>query len=184
MNQPFVSEPSHAARSYAHMKPIMRTALGGLAAVLVLTGTVAAKPSSGDPRVGRAFPRLGTTDGAPVELAASSGSEADRLARQLMAREIERARAYGEDPLVLVGMGRLNDRDELLFVQLQSAGECGSAGCSIVSFRYTGDRWTKIMDTVGGTVRISTSHHRGMPDLIVEDGNRFIWDGAKYRDVE
>lgn len=64
-----------------------------------------------------------------------------------MARELERARAHGEDPLVLVGMGRLNDADELLFVQLQSPGECGSAGCSTVSFRYTGDRWIKIMDT-------------------------------------
>jgi hypothetical protein len=44
-----------------------------------------------------------------------------------MASEIARERAKGADPLVLVGMGRLNDTDELLFVELQSAGECGSA---------------------------------------------------------
>jgi hypothetical protein len=122
------------------MKPIIHTALGGLAAVLVLTGTAMAKPSAGDPRVGPAIPRLGTTDGAPVDLALQPGSEADKIARQLMAREIERARADGTDPLVLVGMARLNDADELLFVQLQSPGECGSAGCSTVSFRYTGER--------------------------------------------
>ena len=109
------------------MQPIIHTALCGLAAVLVLTGTAAAKPSSGAPPAGRAIPRLSTTDGAPVKLAAQPGSEADKLARQLMAREIARA---GTDPLVLVGMGRLDDVDELLFVQLQSPGECGLAGFS------------------------------------------------------
>ena len=88
---------------------------------------------------------LSATDGAPVELTARPGSETDRLARQLMARELERARA----------------------------------GCSMVSFRYTGDRWIRIMDTVGGTVRIAASHHRGMPDLIVGERNRLMWDGIK-----
>ena len=140
-----------------NMKPIIHTALSGLAAVLVLTGTVAIKPSASERRVQRSLPVLSTTDGAPVELTARPGSETDRLARQLMARELERARVHGEDLLVLVGMGRLNDADEVLFVQLQSPGDCGSAGCSTVSFRYTGDRWIRIMDTVGGTVRIAAS---------------------------
>ena len=73
------------------MKPIIYTALSGLAAVLVLTGTAAAKPSSpGDPR---ATPMLGTSDGAPVALEARPGSEADRLARRLMAHEIKRSSA-------------------------------------------------------------------------------------------
>jgi hypothetical protein len=162
------------------MKPIIHTALSGLAAVLILTGTVAAKSSAPDKRVQRSLPVLSTTDGAPVELTARPGSETDRLARQLMARELKKARAYGEEPLVLVGMGRLNDAHEVLFVQLQSPGECGSAGCSTVSFRYTGDRWIRIMDTVGSTVRIDASHHRGMPDLIVGERNRLIWDGIKY----
>jgi hypothetical protein len=161
------------------MKPIIRTALGGLAAVLMLTGTAVAKLSSGDPPAGHAIPRLSTTDGAPVELAPHPGSEADKLARQLMASEITRAHVEGTDPLVLVGMGRLNDTDELLFVQLQSPGECGSAGCSTVSFRYEGDQWIRIMDTVSGTVRIAQSRHRGMLDLIV-NGNRLVWDGTKY----
>jgi hypothetical protein len=161
------------------MQPIIRTALCGLAAVLVLTGTAAAKPSSGDPPAGHFIPRLSTTDGAPVELAAHPGSEADKLARQLMAREIATAYAEGTAPLVLVGMGRLNDADELLFVQLQSPSECGSAGCSTMSFRYEGDQWIRIMDTVSGTVRIAQSRHRGMPDLIV-NGNRLVWNGTKY----
>ena len=161
------------------MKPIIHTALCGLAAVLVLTGTAAAKPSPGASLSRHAISRLSTTDGAPVELAAQPGSEADKLARQLMALEIARTYAEGADPLVLVGMGRLNDVDELLFVQLQSPRECGSAGCSTVSFRYEGDQWIRIMDTVSGTVRISQSRHHGMPDLIV-NGNRLVWDGTKY----
>jgi hypothetical protein len=161
------------------MKPIMHTALCGLTAVLVLTGTAAANQRSEEPPVGRIVPPLSTTDGAPVELATRPGSEADKLARQLMAREIARAHANGTDPSILVGMGRLNDADELLFVQLQSAGECGSAGCSTVSFRYERDRWIRIMDTVSGPVRIAQARHRGMPDLIV-NGNRLVWDGRKY----
>ena len=128
-------------------------------------------------------PVLGTTDGAPVVLVARPNSEADRLARRLMAREIERSRTNGEDPLVLVGMARLNDADEVLFVQLQSPGECGSAGCSTVSFRYVDSRWVRIMGTVSGTVRIATSRHRGMAELILQDGNHMVWDGMKYGDI-
>jgi len=143
------------------MKPIIHTAISGLAVAFVLTGTVAAKPSSGDPLVERAMPRLGTTDDAPVDLAAAPGSEADMLARRLMKREIEHARADGEDPLVLVGMARLDDADELLFVQLQSRRECGSAGCSTVSFRYTGGRWVRVLNTASGSVRIATAHRGG-----------------------
>ena len=150
------------------MKPIFRTALTGLAVVLVLTGMAAAKPSSPDPRVPRAHPAPTTTDGAPVELAASPGSEADRLARQLMAREIERDRQHGENPLVLVGMGRLNETDEMLFVQLQSAGDCGSAGCNTVSFRFTGDRWVRVTDTIG-SVRIGAPRHRAVWSLAGAD---------------
>jgi hypothetical protein len=164
------------------MKPIIHTALGGLAAVLVLTGTAAANPSTADPSAKRAVPRLSTIDSAPLDLAARPGSEADRLARQLMAREVARARADGTDPLVLVGMARLNDVKELLFVQVQSPGECGSAGCSTVSFEYKDGRWIRIMDTVSGTVRVATSRHRGMPDLIV-DGNRLVWDGREYKNL-
>ena len=88
------------------MKPIIHTFIGGLAAVLVMTGTATARPSSGGIHVERL--QLNTTDSAPVSLTAAPGSEADTLARQLMAHEIERARADGHDPLVLVGMGRLN----------------------------------------------------------------------------
>jgi len=162
----------------------MHSTVSGLAAILLLTGTVAAKPSPADPVAQpRVPPRVSTTDGAPVDLAPRPGSEADRLARQLMAHEINEARAHGEKPLVLVGMARLNDEDELLFVQLQSTGECGSGGCSIVSFKYTGSQWVRVVDTIGGTVHIARTGHRGMPDLIVKDASRLIWNGTRYVEV-
>ena len=142
------------------MKPIIHTALSGLAVVLVLSGTAAAKPSSLEPRVPRPHPAPTTTDGTPVELAASPGSKADRLTHQLMAREPEKDRQHGENPLVLVGMGRLDETDEMLFVQFQSAGDCGSAGRNTVSFRFTRGRWVSVIDTVG-SVRIGASSHHG-----------------------
>lgn len=150
------------------MKPLIHTAISGLAVVLVLTGTAAAKPSSLESRIPRPHPAPTTTDGAPVELAASPGSEADRLARQLMARELERDRQHGENPLVLVGTGRFNETDEMLFVQLQSAGDCGSAGCNTIAFQFTRGRWVRVVDTVGSG-RIGASSHHGRPDVIVQD---------------
>ena len=150
------------------MKPLIHTAISGLAVVLVLTGTAAAKPSSLESRIPRPHPALTTTDGAPVALAASPGSEADRLARQLMARELERDRQHGENPLVLVGMGRFNETDEMQFVQLQSAGDCGSAGCNTIAFQFTRGRWVRVVDTVGSG-RIGASSHHGRPDVIVQD---------------
>jgi hypothetical protein len=150
------------------MKPLIHTAISGLAVVLVLTGTAEAKPSSLESRIPRPHPAPTTTDGAPVELAASPGSEADRLARQLMARELERDRQHGENPLVLVGMGRFNETDEMLFVQLQSAGDCGSAGCNTIAFQFTRGRWVRVVDTVGSG-RIGASSHHGRPDVIVQD---------------
>jgi hypothetical protein len=162
------------------MRRIIHTALGGLAAVLVMTGTATAKSTS-DAHAGQAFPRLSTTDGAPMELEAVPGSLADQLARQLMAREIERAKASGPEPVVLVAMARLDDKDEMLFVQLQSPGECGSAGCSTVSFKNVNGRWIRTLDTTGGSLRISTNHHRGMPDLFV-DRNHMVWGGTSYEE--
>jgi hypothetical protein len=67
----------------------------------------------------------------------------------------------------------------MLFVQLQSVGDCGSAGCNAVSFRFTGGRWVRVVDTVG-SMRIGTSSYHGMPDVIVQDADRLTWDGERY----
>lgn len=163
------------------MKPIY-TALFGLAAVVSITGTAAAKPSADIER--SRSPRI-SQYGIPVVLASRPGTRTDSLARQLMARDIESARKYGVEPLVLVGTARLGNasNDEVLFVQLQSASECGSAGCTTVTFRRSGSGWTRIVDTVSGTMQIAEARHRGMPELIEQDGSHMIWDGSKYREA-
>jgi hypothetical protein len=75
------------------MKPIIHTALVSFAAVLVLTGTAATKPATEGLRVEHMAPRQVSSHDVPVALTAQPGSEADGLARQLMAHEIERVRA-------------------------------------------------------------------------------------------
>jgi hypothetical protein len=102
-----------------------------------------------------------------------------------MARELEDASRSGEMPLVLVASARLGAaRDgDVLFVRLQSERECGSAGCSTVSFRYSHGKWAKIMDTVGGPIRVTATLHHGMPDLIMQRSSRLVWDGQQYADI-
>jgi hypothetical protein len=163
------------------MKPIIRSAFGGLVAVLVLAGTATAKPLSREPNGGPGMSQSDRVSDAPVAMTSQPGSTVDALARQLMAREIEQSRASGVEPVVLVGTRRLDSNAGLLFVEVQSANDCGSAGCSIVSFRHVKGQWVRVMDTVGGAVWIASPRHGGMPDLSV-DGNPYVWDGAQYRD--
>jgi hypothetical protein len=159
------------------MTQITYTAIGALTAVLVLTGAVAAGSSltTSEPPAVAAKPVASV----PVALTAQPATRTDRIARLLMGRELAKARRTGEEPVVLSGMARLANSD-VLFVQLQSARECGSAGCDTVSFRKTHGRWVKILDTVGGTIRLAETQHRGMPDLIVKGAAKLIWDGARY----
>ena len=102
-----------------------------------------------------------------------------------MARELAKSDEFGETPKVLVATARLGKtRDsDVLFVQIQSPRDCGSAGCDTVSFRFTNGRWVGILDTVSGTIRVAATQHRGMRDLIVQDADRRIWDGEKYADT-
>jgi hypothetical protein len=159
------------------MKQIAHTAIGAIAAVLVLTGTVAARS------IGATQPVLAAAAkpvaSSPIELASRPGDPTDRIARQLVASELAKSRRAGENPLLLVGTARLANND-VVFVQIQSAGDCGSAGCSTLSFKKIKGKWARILDTVGGKIRVAESSHRGMPDLIVEGTDRLIWDGAKY----
>jgi hypothetical protein len=159
------------------MKQITHTAIGAMAAVLVLTGAVAAR-SSGTAQP----PPLAATKpvaSIPITLASRPGSPADRIAQRLMGRELAKSRRGGQNPLVLVGTAHLAS-NEVLFVQIQSSGDCGSAGCSTVSFKKIRGGWVRILDTVAGTIRVADSSHHGMPDLIVQDTERMVWDGSKY----
>jgi len=182
-NQWVAKGTSLGIRSYISMKPIIRSALCGLAAVVSITGMAVANPSTGIDRAPTASP---SHHGVPVVLTQRPGSSTDRLARQLMAQDLANARRYGQEPLVLVGTAGLGPgrHDAVLFVQLQSASECGSAGCTTVTFRRSAGSWTRIADTVSGPIQIAEARHRGMPALVQQDGSHMIWDGTKYRDVE
>jgi hypothetical protein len=170
------------------MKPIMQSTLGVVSACLLLTSAAMATPySSPNTRAGQVLPTISNggaqpISGSPVLLKPQPGTEADRIARQLMARELVKSGQSGDAPAVLtttVRLGKSHDSD-VLFVQIQSPRDCGSAGCDTVSFRYVNSRWVRILDTVSGTIRIAATQHRGMRDLIVQDTDRRIWDGEKY----
>ena len=170
------------------MKLNMQTTLGVASTCLLLAGAAMAAPSS-PPNAGphRTLPTISnggakTISGALVVLRAQPGTQADRIARQLMAQQLMKASQLGEMPLVLVATPRLgNSHDSnVLFVQIQSPRDCGSAGCDTVSFRHANGRWVKILDTVSGTIRVAQTRHKGMQDIIVQDTDRRIWDGEKY----
>ena len=122
--------------------------------------------------------------GAVVRLSAEPGTSQDRAARQLNAHDIHAAMRHGETPLVLVGSAHLSGKggDPALFVQLQSARLCGSAGCSTSVYLRHDRRWRKVLDSVSGPIRVMPQRHLGMHDLMVGRNDRWIWDGHVYQD--
>ena len=128
--------------------------------------------------------------GAPVLLSRQPGTAQDRAARMLNAHDMQGAARRGETPLVLVGSARLAAQDpgaaprgdEALFVQLQSASLCGSAGCSTSVYLRHDHRWRKVLDSVSGPIRVMKEQHEGAHDLLVGKNDRWIWDGQVYQD--
>jgi hypothetical protein len=157
------------------MNTFTRTTLAAVAVCSMIAGTavasVPAAPMNGNSAIG-----------APIVLKAHPGTPEDAVARQLMAPDLAKARNSGETPLVLVSQARLGAAHDgnALFVQIQSARECGSAGCDTVSFREINGNWVRILDTVSGAIRVAPTTHRGMQDLIVQDTRRLVWDGTRY----
>ena len=92
---------------------------------------------------------------------------------------------HGDEPLVLIGSARLDTqaKDAALFVQLQSASLCGSAGCSTTVYLHRGEDWVKVLDSVSGPIRVLGTVHQGMHDLVVSENDRWVWDGRGYRDT-
>ena len=128
--------------------------------------------------------------GAPVTLSRQPGTAQDRAARSLNAQDMQDAARHGEQPLVLVGSARLavgaaggsRGGDPALFVQLQSARLCGSAGCSTSVYLRHDRSWRKVLDSVSGPIRVMREAHGGMADLMVSRNDRWIWDGNVYQD--
>ena len=113
------------------------------------------------------------------------GTVLDKAARSLNREDLQGAVRHGEEPLVLVGSAPLSDHhsDQALFVQLQSASLCGSAGCSTSVYLRHDRAWTKVLDSVSGPIRVMKQSHDGMHDLAVGRNDRWTWAGHGYQDT-
>ncbi|GCE83686.1 hypothetical protein [Komagataeibacter diospyri] len=122
----------------------------------------------------------------PVILAQHPGTELDRQARKLVTQDLHDAANQREQPVLLTGSGQLSDnpRRMALFVQLQSASLCGSAGCSTSVYLPDGRKWILVLDSVSGPITITPQMHDGMHDLLVDDTDRWIWNGTTYIDTQ
>lgn len=124
--------------------------------------------------------------GDPVVLSQQPGGALDQTARTLNQSDLAAAVRKGDTPVVLVGSAPLSPHagDEALFVQLQSANLCGSAGCATsVYLRRDRKDWVKVLDSVSGPIALSRRSHGGMRDLIVDNTDRWVWNGTTYRDT-
>ncbi|MFT8676355.1 MAG: hypothetical protein ABF990_13190 [Acetobacter sp.] len=122
-----------------------------------------------------------------VEVALSSqpGSPLDAQARDLNADDLATARRHHEKPLVMIGSAPLstNGKSMGLFVQVQSASLCGSAGCSTDVYLQQGNGWKKVLDSVSGPIRLLATTHGGMRDILVDGSDRWVWRHNTYVDT-
>ncbi len=123
--------------------------------------------------------------GKVVALTTQPGSTLERDASRLMAEDINSARQAKEEPVMLVGSAHLAvaGGPAALFVQVQSASLCGSAGCSTSVFVKRGHGWKRVLDSVSGPIKEAPRTHHGMHDLLVHGNDRWIWDGETYVDT-
>ncbi len=149
------------------MRPLHRATL----AAILVTGTAATMPAA-----------------RTVALTQQPGSALEATARTLAAGDLKDAAAHGDTPLLLVGSAPLASGPHrrgksALFVQVQSASLCGSAGCS--TSVYVGDRngWRKVLDSISGPIKVDARSHAGMHDLLVHTHDRWIWNGTSYVDT-
>ncbi len=123
----------------------------------------------------------------PVVLTGQPGTALEQAARSLEAHDIAQSVAHGEQPLILVGSAPLSTRrgaPAALFVQLQSAALCGSAGCETSVFLPgAGGDWRRVLDSVSGPIRVLPHWHGHMHDLMVGENDRWIWAGSAYQDT-
>ncbi len=131
-----------------------------------------------------ALPAESSTD-ATVALTTQPGSELETTATRLVAGDLRQSRSAGDPPVMLVGSARLSVKagPAALFVQVQSADFCGSAGCSTSAYLKNGADWTKVLDSISGPIKVSRRSHQGMYDLLVHGRDRWVWNGTAYADT-
>ena len=121
-----------------------------------------------------------------VALTTQPGSALETTAMRLVLADLKQSRSEGDPPVLLVGSARLSTNARApaaLFVQVQSASFCGSAGCSTSVYVKHGDGWPKVMDSISGPIKLSRRSHHGMHDLLVHGRDRWVWSGTTYADT-
>lgn len=121
----------------------------------------------------------------PVIMTHQPGSGLEAEAMRLNSDDLAAAARHHEKPLVLIGSAPLSPdgKNIALFVQVQSASLCGSAGCSTDIYLKRGSSWTKILDSVSGPVSLLHTTHGGMRDIMVDSSDRWIWKNNTYVDT-
>jgi hypothetical protein len=124
-------------------------------------------------------------EGALVTLTTQPGSALEATAQKLVAGDLNQSNKDGAPPVLLVGSAALSTHraPQALFVQVQSAAFCGSAGCSSSVYVKQGHGWRKVMDSISGPIKVSPRSHHGMHDLLVHGGDRWVWTGTAYADT-
>ncbi len=123
---------------------------------------------------------------APVTLTTQPGSALEATAKQLVLSDLKQSDSEGDPPVMLVGSAKLSTRSSApaaLFVQVQSASFCGSAGCSTSVYLKRGGGWKKVLDSISGPIKVSRASHGGMHDLLVHAKDRWVWNGGAYADT-
>jgi hypothetical protein len=120
-----------------------------------------------------------------VTLTTQPGSALEATALKLVGADLKQSSSAGDPPVMLVGSARLSTghAPAALFVQVQSASFCGSAGCSTSVYLKHGATWTKVMDSISGPIKVSRASHRGMHDLLLHGKDRWVWTGSAYADT-
>jgi hypothetical protein len=123
---------------------------------------------------------------ATVTLTTQPGSALEATATKLVQGDLKQSSSEGDPPVMLVGSARLSTHaaaPAALFVQVQSASFCGSAGCSTAVYVKQGADWKKVLDSISGPIKVSRLSHGGMHDLLVHGKDRWVWTGTAYADT-
>ena len=132
-----------------------------------------------------ATPAAAASTDATIALTTQPGSALEATATQLVGGDLKQSRSAGDPPVMLVGSAHLSTKPgpAALFVQVQSASFCGSAGCSTSVYVRKGVGWTKVLDSISGPIKLSRRSHQGMHDLLVHGKDRWVWTGKAYADT-
>ncbi|WP_242010644.1 hypothetical protein [Acetobacter musti] len=190
INRPVAPVRTFFPVSFSQLLPASRLSVFFAAGcITILTSAAPGLTSGADARTTHHTARHKQNTGAqaakPVVLSQQPGTDLDKQARILNADDIATSRRHHEEPVLLIGSAPLSTKkgEIALFVQLQSAALCGSAGCSTDVYLHTGDDWVKVLDSVSGSIAILPTSHQGMYDIVVDGSDRWVWRGDAYQDT-